>query len=95
MVRIKRFGVLQTAKFAAVLYFVFTAIFMIPVGLVFMMRLSVLGEGAAFPIAFGGVIMLVAPLVYAALGFLFVAVGCLIYNALAKVIGGIEIEIGE
>ena len=93
MVRIKRFGVLQTAKFAAVLYFVFTAMFISPFGWL-VMRGSSMPEGP-FPSFFGGVFMLVLPLIYAALGFLFAAVGCLIYNALAKVIGGIEIEIGE
>jgi len=34
MVQIKSFGVLQTAKFAAVMYFIFSAIFMIPFGLI-------------------------------------------------------------
>ena len=34
MVQIKSFGVLQTAKFSAVMYFIFSAIFMIPFGLI-------------------------------------------------------------
>jgi hypothetical protein len=36
--------------------------------------------------------MLLAPLFYLIFGYVFTAIGCLIYNALFKYIGGIEYE---
>jgi hypothetical protein len=94
MAQIKRFGVLQTAKFCAVLYFIMTAIFLIPFGLIAMLTGAFAGgtEGL-FGVMFGGMFIFFLPLVYAVMGFIFVAIGCLIYNGTAKVTGGIEIEI--
>ena len=94
MAQIKSFGIWQTAKLVAVMYFVFTAIFMIPFGLIFMMAGFTLGEGEGiFGAFFGGMFMLFLPVIYAVLGFVFVALGCLIYNFFAKYLGGIELEI--
>jgi len=94
MAQIKRFGVLQTAKFAAVMYFIFTVILMIPFGLISIIIGSATGGKEGFLGAmFGGVFMLFMPLIYAVLGFVFVAIGCLVYNLIAKLVGGIEIEI--
>ena len=42
--------------------------------------------------AFGGVFILLAPLIYLVIGYLMTAVWCLIYNLLAKYTGGIEYE---
>jgi xanthine/uracil permease len=49
MTQIKSFGVLQTAKFAAILYFIFTAIFMIPFGLITLVagRIGALPPGSS------------------------------------------------
>jgi hypothetical protein len=88
MAQIKSFGVLQTAKFSAVLYFIFTAIFMVPFGL-----FTLIGRGDPPFAIFGAVLIIFMPVIYACLGFIFVAIGCLVYNAIAKHIGGIEIEI--
>lgn len=94
MAQIKRFGVLQTAKFAAIMYFIFTAIFMIPFGLFVLIAGSATG-GRQGPLGamFGGVFILFMPIIYALLGFLFVALGCFLYNVIATFAGGIEIEI--
>jgi hypothetical protein len=94
MARIKSFGVLQTAKFAAVLYFIISAIFMIPFGL-FAMPTRFAGHDArsASEIVLRILFILFMPIIYALISFVFVAIGCLIYNALAKYVGGIEIEI--
>lgn len=60
MAQVKRFGVLQTAKFAAIMYFIFTAIFMIPVGLIAIITGSASGsEEGSFGAMFGGVFMFV------------------------------------
>lgn len=94
MAQIKKFGVLQTAKIAAIMYFVITLIFMIPFGLITLIAGFAKGgrEGVAGGF-FGGIFMILAPIIYAVLGFLFVALGCLLYNSIAKYVGGIEIEI--
>ena len=94
MAQIKKFGVLQTAKFAAVMYFILTAIVMIPLGLIGMVMSSVGGgrEGLVGAL-FGGVFIFMAPIIYAVLGFIFVGLTCLVYNLVAQYVGGIEIEI--
>jgi hypothetical protein len=93
MVRIKRVGVLQTAKFAAVLYFIFSAIIMIPIGIITMLTGPAKDSfPGIFGGLFGGMFMIIMPIIYAVLGFIFVAIVCLIYNLIARFVGGIEIE---
>jgi hypothetical protein len=91
MAQIKRFGVLQTAKLAAIMYFLVTAIVALPVGLITILAAPDT-EGRAGPV-FRGVVVLLAPLPYAVMGFVCVAIVCFIYNFIAKHEGGIEIEI--
>ena len=43
----------------------------------------------------GGMGMLFIPFIYAIFGFIFVAIGCLIYNLVAHYVGGIEVELEE
>ncbi|MHC4703513.1 MAG: hypothetical protein ACYTFQ_23345 [Planctomycetota bacterium] len=94
MAQLKKFGVLQTAKFSAILYFISTAVFMIPVGLILAARAPVGGgQESAFAAMFSGVFMFLAPIIYAVAGFIFVAIGCLFYNLIAKFVGGIELDI--
>jgi hypothetical protein len=93
MVQIKRFGVLQTAKIAAVMYFLKSLIFIIPFGLLTLMMGIAHGRQGIIGILFGGIFIFFMPIVYAVLGFVFVAIGCLFYNLVAKYVGGIEIEI--
>ena len=47
--------------------------------------------GVGFGIGFA----LLLPLFYGLLGFVFTALGCIIYNLVAGWVGGIEIEIGD
>ena len=94
MAQIKRFGVLQTAKFAAVMYFVISVIFMIPFGLiVFIGGSSAPGREGTMRAPFSSIFMLFMPIIYAIMGFIFVTIACLLYNIIAKYVGGIEIEI--
>ena len=87
MKQIKRFGVLQTAKVAGVLY--------LAIGLVFGV-LVFFGSmfGGVRGMAVGGLMALVLPIAYAVLGTVVTALTCLLYNAVAERIGGIEIELG-
>ena len=92
MTQLKRFGVLQTAKVAGVLYFLGALVFCIPIGLLSML-VGGLSEQNPVGAMFGGIFMFVAPFIYGALGFVFVAIGCLVYNLTAKFVGGIEVEL--
>ncbi len=89
MKRVKRFGVFQTAKVAGVIYFLISAVVLIPIGLMFSMF-----KIGSMPFPFsGGIFFFVLPFFYSFLGFLFTALGCAVYNLVVKWTGGIEVEI--
>lgn len=83
--RITSLGVHQTSKTMAVLYALFGAIFL------------VIGVIAA--IAFGQRQILIpailAPVLYGVIGYIAMAIFCLIYNVVAKISGGIEVDLSE
>jgi hypothetical protein len=83
--QITRLSPIQTAKVMAALYglmgFIFLPLFF------FAMRL---GPEETRP---AGLVLLMAPLAYAAFGFIFVAIGCLLYNFVASFTGGIEVDL--
>lgn len=83
--QIVRLSPLQTAKVMAALYglmgFIFIPIFYFAMGL---------APNANRPRAW---FLVVVPLAYAAFGFLFVAIGCLLYNFVATFTGGIEADL--
>ena len=93
MAQIKKFGVLQTAKIAAVMYFAISLIFVIPFGLIAFISGATGGREGVAGAFFGGVFIIFMPIIYAVMGFVFVALGCLFYNFIARYVGGIEIEI--
>ena len=80
--QITRISPFQTAKVVAVLYFVITIPFIILFGIV-----STFAPGGQ---RFGIVFAIAAPFIYAIVGFIFCIVGAWIYNAVAKLVGGIE-----
>jgi hypothetical protein len=43
----------------------------------------------------GAIFLLVAPVIYGAISFVFVALGCAIYNIVAGYVGGIELELEQ
>jgi hypothetical protein len=89
MKRISKFGVYQTSKVVAILLFLSSLIFLIPFGL--FMNMTVGNHFPGFP--FGeGVFFIVLPILYGVMGFIMTAIGCLIYNAVVKWTGGIEVE---
>jgi len=90
MKRIKRFGVYQTSKVIAIIYFLITVVFMIPIVLISSL---VGGENIpGFPFG-GGIFFIFLPFIYGTMGFIMTAIGCLIYNLIARQTGGIEFEI--
>jgi hypothetical protein len=98
---IARFDPVRTANIVAALYavivLVFGALFAIPFGLVAL----VAGERSGQPgLAGGGVIgilflLLIAVVFYAALGWVFTALTCALYNWLAGRMGGIQVDVRQ
>ncbi|SMD38325.1 hypothetical protein SAMN04488029_3746 [Reichenbachiella faecimaris] len=89
MIRVKKFGVLQTAKVAAIIYVFISLIIILP----FAMLGSMVSEEFFPELAdFGVVALLMVPIMYGVIGFIFTAIGCVIYNLIASFTGGIEIE---
>jgi hypothetical protein len=89
MKRIKRFGVYQTSKVFAIIYFIVTAIFMIPIGLF----MTMMGTGSSSWMPFSGTMFFVLPFVYGLVGFITTAIGCAVYNLIARWTGGIEFQV--
>ena len=84
--RIRKFGVLQTAKVVGALYALLGLVF-VPIFLVIsMFTPNESGMGAGFA--------LVMPILYGVLGFIFTAIACAIYNFVSGLVGGIEVELG-
>ena len=86
MARIERFGVGQTAKVLGVLYGV--------MGLVFVPFFLVVAMFSPSESDFGLGFAIVLPLLYGLAGFVFTAIGCLLYNLVAGWVGGIEVDFG-
>ena len=80
--QIKSFSAIQTGKVFAALYFVFSIPFVLLMGL--MLPFS---KGST---PFSGLFLIALPFLYALMGFIFVALGAVIYNFVAKRVGGIE-----
>ena len=99
---IRRFGVISVAKMYGLLMFIFGLIIGVIYGLiliVFGAAISALGPGrdatagGVRTVVMGIVIMIVVPLFYGVLGFIMGAIGALIYNAVAGIIGGVKFEL--
>ena len=85
MAQIRRFGVGQTAKVIGVLYAL--------MGLVFVPIFLIAAMYSPNRPGFGPGFALVLPVMYGVLGFIFTAIGCAIYNLVAGLVGGIEVEL--
>ena len=91
--RIKRIAPLQLAKMLAILYGIMGLIF-VPFFLIFsLFAPQVSQQQRVGMMVFGTGFAILAPFLYAAMGFVFGAIGALIYNAVAKWVGGIEVEV--
>jgi hypothetical protein len=87
---LRSFGVGQTAKMMAALYFLVAAVFAvvtIPLILAFQPDYGPLGRAGVV------VLLLCAPVLYAAVSFVMTAIVCSIYNFVASKIGGIAFDL--
>ncbi len=88
--RVKKIGILQTSLISAIIFFILSLFLVLPM----MLITGIAGGFSDNPgFASGGLIMVFMPIIYAIIGFLMTALWCWIYNAVAKRIGGIEIEL--
>lgn len=80
MKRIKKFGILETAKVAAVLCFILSLIFILPFSIFF--------PSHVFP---QKILIIILPFLYSFVGFILTAISCFIYNNIVKMTGGIGV----
>lgn len=90
--RIKRITPLQLGKMLAVLYGIMGLLFLPFLLIMSFVASQAPAEQRVGMMAFGFGFALLAPVMYAAMGFLIGLLGALIYNLVAKWIGGIEVE---
>jgi len=95
MVVFRRFGVLQMAKVLGVVYFLMTAIFCIPAGFFLMLMGGLQGQEGLMGGAIGGIGMFFLPVLYGVGGFIGGAILAAIYNVVAGLVGGIEVELQQ
>jgi hypothetical protein len=96
MVRLRRFGIVQTATSIAVMYAIVVFIFFAVLALITLIAGSTARADQLGGFAAGGIGLLVigvlGALVYAALGWVFTAIACALYNLVAGWTGGIEMQ---
>ena len=97
-VKLKRIAPLHAGKMLAAFYGLISLVF-VPMILFFMAMGSLAarqqgGSAPPFPLMFGmGVgFIIVLPVIYAVMGFIFGVIGAWVYNLLAKWMGGFEFE---
>jgi hypothetical protein len=99
---IRRFGVFSVAKMYGLLMFVFGVIIGVIYGLVFIIMgasMAAIAPGAdataggVSTVVIGIIMMIGIPIMYGIMGFIGGAIGALIYNAMAGIIGGVQFEL--
>jgi hypothetical protein len=91
MAEIRRISPLSAAKIAGVLYGIMGLLF-IPL---FLVIRTFAPEAETGMIGFGsGIAIFIVPVVYACLGFVFTFIAAALYNLIAGIVGGLEVELG-
>jgi hypothetical protein len=83
--RLSRFSIGQTAKVLGLLYGLMGLIFLPFFLIATMLSPADNGFGVGFALAL--------PILYGLLGFIFTAIGCALYNWVARKVGGIELSL--
>ena len=86
--RITRIAPWQAGKFFAVMYFILGLVFAVPIAVVAMLSSSAAGQG---PFGLGFAIAL--PFMYALGGLIVVPIACWIFNLVARLVGGLDVEV--
>ena len=100
--RIKKLGVLSVAKMQGVMGLVIGLIIGVIYGLIIiaysLLGASILKGNSSLAVGGGGVVvgiiaMIAIPIIYGIIGFIGGAIGALLYNLFAGMVGGVEIEV--
>ena len=83
--RLRRFSIAQTAKVLGVLYGL--------MGLIFLPFFLIAALFSPNKAGFGVGFAILLPILYGLCGFIFTAIGCALYNWVAGMVGGIEIQL--
>ncbi len=90
---VKSVGVMSVAKIMGLLYGCVALLF-VPFLLMFALVGSFAGQDKVpFAGVFGVVLAVLMPIIYGVLGFVFGALGALLYNLFAHLVGGLELEL--
>ena len=101
MYRVRGIGVISAANVTAAIAFVITLVFMLLVALV-VLPMGSFPAGVDYPAPFdrmrmpsGSIVgfLFVVPLLYAAIGWIMGALGALVYNLVARVTGGLQLDL--
>lgn len=100
--RIRKFGIFSVAKMYGLMMLVLSLLISIPYGLIVIIYslfgAGMIGGDAAVAVGGGGIVLGIAimiglPIFYGLIGFVFGALGALVYNIFAGMVGGVEIEV--
>jgi len=92
---VKSVGVLSAAKILGTLYACIGLIF-VPFGMIIALAGSAVGGQSSLLAGISGVVLAIfLPLLYGAFGFVGGLIGALLYNLVARWVGGFELELEE
>ena len=89
--RLSRIAPWQAGKLFAVVYFVVSLVFVVPLELLALLGPTPTGPG---PHLTPGLIILF-PFLYALVALVFIPLGCWIYNIAARLVGGLEVTVAD
>lgn len=92
--RVKRLGVISVGVFAGIATALFSFL-MVCITFIFAMGLGVGGRIGASEFGTGIGALIIAPLIYGLVGFIGGVLQAIVYNIVAGLSGGIEIELGR
>jgi hypothetical protein len=89
--KLTRIAPWQAGKLFAVVYFILSLIFVVPMELIALLAPTPAGPGRHLNPA----LIILFPFLYALAGLLFVPLGCWIYNLAAKLVGGLDVTVTD
>ncbi len=97
--KLKRIGVLSAAKIGALIYAIvglIGGVFLSFFSMIGLFAASQAGDFPAFMAPFLGLGAVIAlPIIYGIMGFIVIAIGAALYNGIATLTGGLELEFVE
>src|SRR6476646_10786244 len=96
--RIRKLGVLSFAKMQGVMGLIIGVIYGLIIIAYSLLGASILKGNSSLAVGGGGVVvgiiaMIAIPIIYGIIGFIGGAIGALLYNLFAGMVGGVEIEV--